>query len=423
MNEAVNNQRDAPGGNWPKPTAGQLALVRDRLDTFWEKRAAGLDRLRGPDQRPPASSRWCAAGAADSVICLNRDGAPAYPLPCREPSPRQAQRTGWAEHALGAAGATPPHAAAAYAKIAKSEQDPQLAGRAVQAQVRCLMQSGDKDRAARVIERAASRGPARCAAGSCRDASLPPTSNCWRSTLNAGPRQARPAARRLATLLNDYAGTPMPSAQRLFLMDELRALGPGRRRVSHLRRRATRRAVSGRPGGPPGRPRAATQRPCRSLEARLARAAAPSRFTAARPSSPPCARFLNGLDVALTFQRRPAGRRSARRRIDARRRTPAGLAHLAVARRTAGPSTRWPAARWRRMSGRASWRSPSWPCWLIAARRRSAARWRLARLKSDLVATVSHELKTPLASMRLLVDTLLERRLPTRKSRARVSRD
>ncbi|TWU42426.1 sensor histidine kinase [Novipirellula artificiosorum] len=32
----------------------------------------------------------------------------------------------------------------------------------------------------------------------------------------------------------------------------------------------------------------------------------------------------------------------------------------------------------------------------------------LARLKNDLVGTVSHELKTPLASMRLLVDTLLD---------------
>jgi signal transduction histidine kinase len=40
---------------------------------------------------------------------------------------------------------------------------------------------------------------------------------------------------------------------------------------------------------------------------------------------------------------------------------------------------------------------------------------RLARLKNDFIATVTHELKTPLASMRVLVDTLLEEKLPDRR--------
>ena len=44
--------------------------------------------------------------------------------------------------------------------------------------------------------------------------------------------------------------------------------------------------------------------------------------------------------------------------------------------------------------------------WLLLAVLRR--RMRLAQLKNDLVATVSHELKTPLASIRLLVDTLLQ---------------
>jgi signal transduction histidine kinase len=42
--------------------------------------------------------------------------------------------------------------------------------------------------------------------------------------------------------------------------------------------------------------------------------------------------------------------------------------------------------------------------WIAMSFRRQM---RLARLKNDLVAAVSHELKTPLASIRLLVDTLL----------------
>jgi signal transduction histidine kinase len=48
----------------------------------------------------------------------------------------------------------------------------------------------------------------------------------------------------------------------------------------------------------------------------------------------------------------------------------------------------------------------------VAAGRVLLRQMRVARLKTDLAATVSHELKTPLSSMRLLVDTLLESDAP-----------
>src|SRR5690606_1912670 len=44
----------------------------------------------------------------------------------------------------------------------------------------------------------------------------------------------------------------------------------------------------------------------------------------------------------------------------------------------------------------------------LAVVRASRRQLQLARLKTDLVAAVSHELKTPLASMRVLVEALLE---------------
>ena len=44
--------------------------------------------------------------------------------------------------------------------------------------------------------------------------------------------------------------------------------------------------------------------------------------------------------------------------------------------------------------------------WLLMSNLRR--RMELAQLKNDLAATVSHELKTPLASIRLLVDNLLD---------------
>src|SRR5581483_10090302 len=53
-------------------------------------------------------------------------------------------------------------------------------------------------------------------------------------------------------------------------------------------------------------------------------------------------------------------------------------------------------------------------CGLVLTARAMSARERLAELRSEFVSTMTHELKTPIASIRALGDTLVSGRIPTR---------
>ena len=153
MNEAVNSQRAVARQKLAEAYRGQLALLRDRLDSYWVKRAADLDRYE--TSGPAALFERCVGdGAADAVICLNRDGSAAYPAPVALPAADPVEfRPDWAnarglEDTRGGLTA----AAAAYAQIA-SDRDDSIAGRAAQAQIRCLVQSGNKEAAIRIVQR------------------------------------------------------------------------------------------------------------------------------------------------------------------------------------------------------------------------------------------------------------------------------
>src|SRR5215510_6144240 len=131
MNEAVNSQRAVARQKLAEAYRGQLALLRDRLDSYWEKRAADLDRYEASG--PAALFERCVRdGAADAVIRLNRDGSAAYPAPIAAPAADPVEfRPDWAEARTlewSSAGLTA--AAAAYAKIG-SDRDDSVAARAV----------------------------------------------------------------------------------------------------------------------------------------------------------------------------------------------------------------------------------------------------------------------------------------------------
>ena len=322
------------------------------------------------------------------------------------PDPTLARADWRAALTLERRGDRPAEAAAAYEKLAESEQDPQLAALAAQAQIRCLVQSGAKEAALAAIRRRF--GGPRPAPGLDIHGRLIAADEQLLALhlMRRGDSQFARTAQRLAGWLNDY-GVSMPSAQRLFLMGELRTLAPDA--AAFPTWSAERLAAQFVELEPP-RPGDAALESCHIPN--LWRLASPDRRAIALYSGDSVAAAMHGL---LAEQNRQAGARFAA--------SPPGAAD----------------------AGESIAAGPMLPGWQIsfsllnaqpfddaARRRRAAYLWagylavaamalagllagqslrrqaRLARLKTDLVATVSHELKTPLASMRLLVETLLE---------------
>jgi signal transduction histidine kinase len=212
-----------------------------------------------------------------------------------------------------------------------------------------------------------------------------------------------PTIGRLAGWLDDYGGAPIPSAQRLFLMDELRAAAPGQavlptHDAESLAAQFLEEETAAGPTLQPARvpdvwklaagARAIalyrTGTVLRAVSGRLNdRGSEGARFVAIQPGGASAEEaiaagpMLPGWQISFSLLDAKVSDDAAR----SRRAAYLWVGFLAVAAMA--------------VAG------------LIAVQT-FRRQWRLARMKTDLVATVSHELKTPLASMRLLVDALLE---------------
>ena len=153
MNAAIDNQRDASRRKLAEAYRGQLKLVRDRMESYWEQRAADLEREAHDGTAPAIFARVVERGLADSAVCLNRDGSAAYPVLATPVAPDSTlDRPDWMAARTLESWTDPHIAAESYAAIAKKEPDVSLAARAAQAQIRCLARSGDKAAALRAIQ-------------------------------------------------------------------------------------------------------------------------------------------------------------------------------------------------------------------------------------------------------------------------------
>jgi signal transduction histidine kinase len=414
MNEAMNNQRQAAAQQLTEAYRTQVSLIRERLERYWERSLAALEEQSRERSGGALFAQCVRSGLADSAICFAEGKRLSYPAPPAAPATDPAlERSDWRE-AMRLEESSPTSAPDAYAAIAESATDPVLCARAWQAQGRCLVRAGKRDAAIRLVVERLERsqyGQATDLQGRliAADAAL------MALQLMSGPQDKRfvPVARRLRALLLDYDSTPLSSSQRLFLMREMQAL----KLPSELVQFPTFQAE---------------QLTAQYLEAEQAPVAEPNLQQAAVPGIWKLG-STNGRVVALlrteTVHAR-IGQFLSEQKL-------ATHLHLVISQ----PGAPVPEGQVLE-SQPAGMRLPGWQATLLLAdpkpfeqlaqRQKTVYLWigalfiaamsiaallaarllrrqvRLARLKTDLVASVSHELKTPLSSMRLFVDTLLE---------------
>jgi signal transduction histidine kinase len=382
MNEAVEHQAAATRQAIADAYRGQLRLVRARLVSAWQSRTEAMNR-EGSPHAAVVFKTLITNGAADSVIVLGNGRAPVYP---------------------------------ALLRTDVQQTDPAASGeqRLGQAAVRDLVRTGNTRGAIDAIgsllaSRSASRGTdaqGRLLAAGARLLLI--------NLLGPGDRRRAVEIQRLAAMVNDYE-VPLPSAQRAFLMEQLRSLDP---QTSLPTFDAEQLALTFLERDRPaefGRGLQATAIPelwqCAStngrvvglyhtativdvLERELKEASTPDvAFRLIAPDQPgsenaiAIGTALPGWEVTFATDDRAGDASQAR----SRRNRYLSIAAIAIVLIVAAAIA------------------------IGGAARRQA---RLASLKTDLVSAVSHELKTPLASMRLLVDTLLEDDAPDpRKTR------
>ena len=407
MNQAIGNQRLLVRQKLSESYRSQLSLVRDRLDVEWAAKASALDAAGGDGS---GFQRIVSSGLADSAVILNGEGAVVYPAPMRAPSIDPTLNDPVWIRARRLEASDPGAAALAYSSMGEAAGDAASAARAWQAAARCLVESGQGEAAADLVVRHMT-GPRTVDL----QGRLIPADALLMAIhfLKPGDPRFVLATGRLRDLLLDYTGAAMPAAQRVFIMKEMRSMKLPAEFLKFPMLEAEELAQKFLDAEP--RPR---------RDPVLRASALPEVWELGSAKGRVVALFRTETVQAMT-------------RAFLSRQALAADVHVEAL----GPNTKalTPAATQAMPAGE---RTPGWQLTLapqgrdpfeeLAARQMTLYIWtgslmlgavavlaavathfirrsaRLAGLKADLVAAVSHELKTPLSSMQLLVDTLLE---------------
>ncbi len=412
MTQAMRNERLAVRQKLSDAYQAQLLGLQHELQAYWQDRSNELDMQ---DPSLPGSRVFAErvrAGLADGIVVYDTSGRPEYPAPPQAPDSglELSSGSGRGAERLERSGQSEA-AAARYAAIAEQATDPNLAAQALQAQARCLVQAERTQIAISILTGELSR-PEYEAAVDSQGRLIAPSAQLRALQLIGDDHD--PTFRRVAEALGkrliDYDDPALPAAQRRFLMKQLGEMATDAPTFDTLTaERLAKRYLESDPPAPPttslqpsglpgvwhlASPSGAVvalfnqQRLVRDLDSLIARRTLPQDATVellspgVGPRDPfavslPAGGFLQDWQLVLRPEDQALFATAASQRITAYWLTGLLVVVLILVL-------------------------------TILIVRTVDRRLKLTRLKNDLLATVSHELKTPLASMRLLVDNLLE---------------
>jgi signal transduction histidine kinase len=407
MTEAAGNQADAARQRLSEALGGQLRLLRDRVEADWRARVASLGVIDGSGAA--AFKNAVLSRRVDAIVFVGKDAAPIYPTTAASPARTvdPSQDSDWLKAETLELQGDYPAAARVYAELASRERTPARGARAAQAHVRMLARSRDTDGALRAIDEYFSSG--RFASGRDAHGRLIAADARLLALRLLTPQDTRfpRAADRLAGILRDYEGTAMPSTQRLFLMSELiRIAGPDVEPPTYAAERLAAEFVEA-DGRPPSSEWLEATRVPDVWKLSVSRGSAIALFRTGTVTGMADAVLKPQSEASgARFTMVPPGRDGGADAIAASPLLPGWLLGFSLV-----DADRVEAAAGRRMA------TYLWAGSLAVAGLAVAGlllgqafrrQLRLNRLKTDLVAAVSHELKTPLASVRALVDLMLD---------------
>jgi signal transduction histidine kinase len=448
MGAAMRNERLAARQKLADAYRVQLSASQARLQKHWKETAAELEKLAAATSAPVAFAACARSGLVDGVILFDEMGRVDYPnapsavndgLGELEPKWQEASRL---EHLRNFV-----EAAKQYDALAREATNANVAARAFQAEARCLVRAGEHDVAIQLVNDAFGNEPySRAADPQGRLIAANAELMALELITNRISPLFQSIAHRLAARLTDYENPVLAAPQRRFLMKELQELSPERLEFPTLAAEQLAAEASER------FPLSALE-PGRSAEFLLGSAQAPGRaepelgapvqqrawsegrgkFVLQRSALPDLWQFtapnqrvlaLIRLDklVAATKAALAADNSLADVKVTLAPpdvETPDAFVTLPVGEPMPGWRLTLSLADREFFDATAGRQSALyvWTAMLVLAGmgvltvsavrlvRRQLA---LARLKNDLAATVSHELKTPLSSMRVLVETLLD---------------